>query len=67
MILDDLRRSHRRRPKVTDLPGTLQVSERSESLLDARIGIGSVKLEEVNDAFAEMKRGEIARSVIVFN
>jgi S-(hydroxymethyl)glutathione dehydrogenase/alcohol dehydrogenase len=26
-----------------------------------------IKLEEVNDAFAEMKRGEIARSVIVFD
>ena len=26
-----------------------------------------VQLEDVNDAFAEMKRGEIARSVIVFN
>jgi Zn-dependent alcohol dehydrogenase len=26
-----------------------------------------VKLEEVNDAFAEMKTGSIARSVIVFD
>jgi len=26
-----------------------------------------IKLEDVNEAFAEMKRGEIARSVIVFD
>jgi S-(hydroxymethyl)glutathione dehydrogenase/alcohol dehydrogenase len=26
-----------------------------------------IKLEEVNEAFTEMKRGEIARSVIVFD
>ena len=26
-----------------------------------------IKLEEINDAFAEMKTGQIARSVIVFN
>jgi S-(hydroxymethyl)glutathione dehydrogenase/alcohol dehydrogenase len=26
-----------------------------------------IKLEDVNDAFSEMKSGQIARSVIVFN
>jgi S-(hydroxymethyl)glutathione dehydrogenase/alcohol dehydrogenase len=26
-----------------------------------------IKLEDINDAFAEMKRGEVARSVIVFD
>jgi S-(hydroxymethyl)glutathione dehydrogenase/alcohol dehydrogenase len=26
-----------------------------------------IKLEQVNEAFEEMKKGELARSVIVFN
>jgi len=47
-------------PRLVDmyLAGKLKLDE----MISARI-----KLEQVNDAFVEMKRGEIARSVIVFD
>jgi S-(hydroxymethyl)glutathione dehydrogenase/alcohol dehydrogenase len=47
-------------PKLVDMymAGKLKLDE----MISRRI-----KLEDVNDAFAEMKRGEIARSVIVFD
>ena len=47
-------------PRLVDmyLAGKLKLDE----MISRRI-----KLEEVNEAFAEMKRGEIARSVIVFD
>jgi S-(hydroxymethyl)glutathione dehydrogenase/alcohol dehydrogenase len=47
-------------PRLVDmyLAGKLKLDD----MISARI-----KLEQVNDAFAEMKRGEIARSVIVFD
>jgi S-(hydroxymethyl)glutathione dehydrogenase/alcohol dehydrogenase len=47
-------------PRLVDmyLAGKLKLDD----MISAR-----VKLEQVNDAFAEMKRGEIARSVIVFD
>jgi S-(hydroxymethyl)glutathione dehydrogenase/alcohol dehydrogenase len=47
-------------PRLVDmyLAGKLKLDE----MISRRI-----KLEDVNDAFVEMKRGEIARSVIVFD
>jgi S-(hydroxymethyl)glutathione dehydrogenase/alcohol dehydrogenase len=46
-------------PRYVDL--YLQGRLKLDELVSARI-----KLEEINDGFAEMKKGEIARSVIVF-
>jgi len=45
-------------PRMVDMAGKLKLDD----MISRR-----VKLEQVNDAFAEMKRGEIARSVIVFD
>jgi S-(hydroxymethyl)glutathione dehydrogenase/alcohol dehydrogenase len=49
-----------------DMPRLVDMYMAGKLKLDDMIS-ARVKLEQVNDAFAEMKRGEIARSVIVFN
>ena len=49
-----------------DMPRMVDMYMNGKLLLDDMIS-RRVKLEQVNDAFAEMKRGEIARSVIVFD
>ena len=41
---------------------TFMVQLNLDDLISQRI-----KLEQVNDAFAEMKTGELARSVIIFD
>jgi len=48
-----------------DVPKLLDLYKRSELKLDELIS-REIKLEEVNDAFAAMESGEIARSVIIF-
>jgi len=49
-----------------DMPRMVDMYMAGKLKLDEMIS-RRVKLEQVNDAFAEMKRGEIARSVIVFD
>ncbi len=49
-----------------DMPRLVDMYLAGKLKLDQMIS-RRIKLEDVNDAFAEMKRGEIARSVIVFN
>ena len=49
-----------------DMPRMVDMYMNGKLLLDDMIS-RRVKLEQVNEAFAEMKRGEIARSVIVFD
>jgi S-(hydroxymethyl)glutathione dehydrogenase/alcohol dehydrogenase len=49
-----------------DMPRLVDMYMSGKLKLDDMIS-RRVKLAEVNDAFAEMKRGEIARSVIVFD
>jgi S-(hydroxymethyl)glutathione dehydrogenase / alcohol dehydrogenase len=49
-----------------DMPRLVDMYLAGKLKLDEMIS-RRVKLEDVNDAFAEMKRGEIARSVIVFD
>jgi S-(hydroxymethyl)glutathione dehydrogenase/alcohol dehydrogenase len=49
-----------------DMPRMVDMYMAGKLKLDDMIS-RRVKLEQVNDAFAEMKRGEIARSVIVFD
>jgi S-(hydroxymethyl)glutathione dehydrogenase / alcohol dehydrogenase len=48
-----------------DVPKLLDLYKRRELKLDELIS-REIKLEEVNDAFAAMESGEVARSVIVF-
>lgn len=49
-----------------DMPRLVDMYMAGKLKLDEMVS-RRIKLEQVNDAFAEMKRGEIARSVIVFN
>ena len=44
----------------------MSISTSMGGWLDAMIS-RRIRLEDVNDAFAEMKRGEVARSVITFD
>ncbi len=48
-----------------DVPKLLDLYNRRELKLDELIS-REIRLEEVNDAFAAMESGEVARSVIVF-
>jgi Zn-dependent alcohol dehydrogenase len=48
-----------------DVPKLLDLYDKGELLLEELIS-REIKLAEVNDAFAAMKTGEVARSVIVF-
>jgi S-(hydroxymethyl)glutathione dehydrogenase/alcohol dehydrogenase len=48
-----------------DVPKLLDLYKRGELKLDELIS-REIKLEEVNDAFAAMESGEVARSVIIF-
>ena len=48
-----------------DVPKLLALYKRDELKLDELIS-RKIKLEEVNDAFAAMESGEVARSVIIF-
>ncbi len=49
-----------------DMPRLVDMYMAGKLKLDEMIS-RRIKLEEVNEAFEEMKRGEIARSVIVFD
>jgi S-(hydroxymethyl)glutathione dehydrogenase / alcohol dehydrogenase len=48
-----------------DVPKLLDLYNRGELKLDELIS-REIKLEEINDAFAAMEAGELARSVIIF-
>ena len=49
-----------------DIPRLLRLYQEGKLKLDELIA-RRIRLEEVNDAFAEMKTGKVARSVIVFD
>ena len=50
---------------VRDVPRLLELHSKGELLLDELIS-ARIGLDQVNDAFAAMKTGEVARSLIVY-